>query len=126
MTESLRVEMTLPWPPSTNTLWRNVAIGGGQRTLLSAKARAFLDAAAQQVAVQRAGLRFKGAVEATIWLHAPTRRSYDIDNRCKAILDAATHGGLWHDDGQVDVLLVQRGEVVKGGSARLIVTEIEA
>lgn len=126
MRESLRVYLTLPWPPSTNTLWRNVAIGGGQRTLLSAKARAFLEEAAKQVAVQRAGLRFKGAVMVTCWLHAPTRRSYDIDNRVKALLDAATHGGLWHDDGQVDVLLVQRGEVVNGGRARLVIEEIEA
>ena len=125
MREPLRVNLELPWPPSTNALWRNVAIGGGQRTLLSAKARAFLEEAAKQVAVQRAGLRFKGAVMVTCWLHAPTRRSYDIDNRVKALLDACTHGGLWHDDGQVDVLVVQRGQVIRGGLAIVKVSEIE-
>lgn len=119
------IELTLPWPPSTNALWRNVSVGGSQRTLLSAKAREFLDAAAQLVAQQRAGLRIKGAAEVWVTLHAPTRRGYDIDNRVKALLDACTHGGLWHDDGQVDVLVVKRGDVIRGGAALLTVSEIE-
>ena len=120
----MTVDLTLPWPPSTNTLYRTVRFGKGNRTLLSAKARDFLDVAAREVALQRAGIRFAGIVHVEITLHAPTRRSYDIDNRAKALLDAATHGGLWHDDDQVDVLTIRRGDIVRDGMARVTVTEI--
>ena len=120
----MTVEMLLPWPPSTNTLHRNARIGNRQATLLSEKGRAYFDAAAYEVIRQRDGAKFSGPVAVEITLHAPTRRSIDIDNRIKATLDAMTHGGLWVDDSQVDVLIVQRGEVRRGGAAAVRVWEI--
>lgn len=120
----MTVDMVLPWPPSTNTLHRNVRIGNRQATLLSEKGRLFFDQAACEVIRQRDGARFSGRVACEITLHAPTRRSIDIDNRIKATLDAMTHGGLWVDDSQVDVLIVQRGEVRRGGAAAVRVWEI--
>lgn len=121
----MTVDLTLPWPPSTNTLWRNVRIGNRQATLLSERGREFFDAAAYEVIRQRAGIRFAGVVCCDITLHAPNRRSYDIDNRIKAVLDACTKGFVWHDDGQVDVLVVRRGEIRKDGAAVVRITEIE-
>ena len=117
------VDLVLPWPPSVNTLWRNVRIGARQATLLSEAGRKYFDVAAVEVAKQRAGIRFAGVVSVDIVLHAPTRRHYDIDNRIKATLDAMTHGGMWHDDGQVDVLIVRRGEVRRDGGAAIVRVE---
>lgn len=121
----MTVDLTLPWPPSTNTLWRNVRIGNRQATLLSERGREFFDAAAYEVIRQRGGIRFAGVVHVDVTLHAPNRRSYDIDNRIKAVLDACTKGFVWHDDGQVDVLVVRRGEIRKDGAAVVRITEIE-
>lgn len=119
-------ELRLPWPPSVNTIWRNVVINKRPRVLLSKAGRDWFDAAAARVIEQRAGQRYLGRIHVDITLHAPDRRAIDIDNRAKALLDACTKGGLWHDDGQVDVLTLRRAEVRRGGLAVLHVVEIGA
>lgn len=120
------IELRLPWAPSVNTLWRNVVIGRSARTLLSKEGRAYFEHAAADVLVQRKGRSIAGRVEAEIVLHPPTRAALDIDNRCKAVLDACTKGGLWADDSQVDVLIVRRAGVLKGGAVIVRAVEIEA
>ena len=118
------IELRLPWPPSVNTIWRNAVINKRPRTLLSAAGRRWFDMAPIEVLQQRAGVSLRGRVHVDVTLHAPDRRSIDIDNRAKALLDACTKGGLWHDDGQVDVLTIRRADVVRGGLAVLRVQEI--
>ena len=118
------IEIRLPWPPSVNTIRRNVVINKRPRTLLSAAGRQWFADAAGHVAVQRAGAKLLGRVHVDITLHAPDRRAIDIDNRAKALLDACTKGGMWHDDGQVDVLTLRRADVVRGGLAIVRVTEV--
>jgi crossover junction endodeoxyribonuclease RusA len=120
------IELRLPWPPSVNSIWRNVVIGRSARTLLSKDGRAYFTRAAAEVQAQRAGRRIAGRAAVEIVLHAPTRAAIDIDNRAKAILDACTKGGLWDDDSQVDVLLVARGGVVRFGAAIVRAQEIAA
>lgn len=119
------IELRLPWPPSVNTLHRRVVIHGRPRTLLSERGRAFLAEASAVVRMGRAGRTIAGRAWLTVTLHAPDRRRWDIDNRVKAVLDAMTHGGLWADDDQVDVLTVMRGERLAGGAAVCEVREIE-
>ncbi|MCD6674860.1 MAG: RusA family crossover junction endodeoxyribonuclease [Burkholderiaceae bacterium] len=96
------------------------------RVLLSREGRAYFERAAADVLVQRRGRRIAGRVQVEILLHAPTRAQLDIDNRAKAVLDACTKGGLWTDDSQVDVLIVRRGCVLKGGAVLVRAIEIEA
>ena len=57
-------------------------------------------------------------------LHAPTRRSIDIDNRIKAALDALTHAQVWADDSLIDRLTVVRGEVTPGGRVDVVITPL--
>ncbi len=118
------IELRLSWPPSVNTIWRNVTINKRPRTLLSKPGREWFTVASAEVTQQRAGTRILGRVAVDLTLHAPDRRAIDIDNRAKAVLDALTKGGMWHDDGQVDVLTVRRAEVVRGGLAIVRVQEI--
>ena len=118
------IELRLSWPPSVNTIWRNVVINKRPRTLLSKSGREWFTFASAEVTQQRAGTRILGRVAVDLTLHAPDRRAIDIDNRAKAVLDALTKGGMWHDDGQVDVLTVRRAEVVRGGLAIVRVQEI--
>jgi crossover junction endodeoxyribonuclease RusA len=118
------IALDLPWPPSVNRIWRNVVIKGRPRTLLSEDGRAYFERAAMAVLVQRKGRKIAGRIAVEITLHAPTRAQLDIDNRAKAILDACTQGGLWADDNQVDVLLILRSDVIRGGAAKVRAAEL--
>lgn len=98
--------LTLPFPPSLNTIWRRV----GSKTLLSADGRKYRLAVAQVVAQQK-GAFFEpiaGRLRVTIHVHAPDKRCRDLDNLPKSINDALTHAGLWIDDSQIDRLVVER------------------
>ena len=58
-------------------------------------------------------------MQVEITLYPPDRRIRDIDNCIKSALDALVQGGAFNDDSQIDVLIVQRGEIVKGGRAKI-------
>jgi crossover junction endodeoxyribonuclease RusA len=45
------------------------------------------------------------------------RRRRDLDNVQKALLDALEHGGVYRDDAQIDLLVVERGPVTPGGKS---------
>ena len=47
----------------------------------------------------------------------PDRRRRDLDNVQKALLDALEHGGVYRDDAQIDLLVVERGPVTPGGKS---------
>lgn len=111
------ITLTLPWPPSTNSIWRAFVQKGKVRTILSKSGREYRKAAVQAAQAQFAGEPIQGRLAVSITLHAPTRRAYDVDNRVKAAADALTHAGVWQDDGQIDRLELIRGEIQKGGAA---------
>jgi crossover junction endodeoxyribonuclease RusA len=59
-----------------------------------------------------------------VTLYPRDRRKQDIDNRIKALWDALTDAGVMDDDEQIDVLIVQRGEIRKGGGCLVMIDEI--
>jgi Holliday junction resolvase RusA-like endonuclease len=65
----------LPWPVSTNAIWR--AVKG--RNIKSEAYRKWQEAAGWSLAAQRPA-KIKGPVR-------PSRRAFDLDNRIKAIAD---------------------------------------
>ena len=109
------IELTLPWPPSTNTYYRNVA----GKTLISAKGRAYRAAVAVQVLVQRGALRLESRLCVAIVAHVPDKRRRDLDNLLKSTLDSLTHAGVWLDDSQIDSLTISRGPI--GGMLKVSV-----
>ncbi|ACK81203.1 RusA family crossover junction endodeoxyribonuclease [Methylorubrum extorquens] len=86
------VEIRFPLPPSTNSLYFNVA-GGRRKT---PRYRAWRQQAALLIDVQRPG-RMAGPCDVTIYLPP---FSGDADNRIKPCLDAAVAAGVLADDGQ--------------------------
>ena len=116
------MRLTLPWPPSTNTIWRSLRSGPmAGRVLLSKAGREYRKAVHAAVTAQ-IGARgaISGPVRVDILLHPPTRHRLDLDNRIKAVLDALTHAAVWADDSQVDVLIVSRGEVRPNDGCALV------
>lgn len=85
----------LPWPPSTNRLWR--AVGRG-RAVKALNYRLWQKEAGAAVMMQRP-VPIACPVAVTIRLTPPNKREYDIDNRVKALLDLIVSHGLIKSDG---------------------------
>jgi crossover junction endodeoxyribonuclease RusA len=101
-----RLDFMLPWPPTTNNLYRTT---GGKR-FKTREARAYLDRCAEAFYEQPgiAGARILTPLALDLVLHAPDKRAYDIDNRLKALLDALQHHEVYKNDSQVQALRVHR------------------
>lgn len=112
------LNLTLPWPPTVNTYYRNVQ----GKTLISAAGRAYRAAVADQVLVQRGAKQLSGRLEVSIVAHVPDRRRRDLDNLLKGTLDSLTHAGVWVDDEQIDRLTIERGPV--GGMVKVTIMEV--
>ena len=118
------IELTLPWPPSVNTIWRRV----GSLTLLSEKGRQYRQSVADQVLIQRVAgkLNDSDRLAVAIEAHAPDKRRRDLDNLPKAVLDALTHAKVWGDDSQIDKLLILRRANKKGGALVVTIQKLDA
>lgn len=109
----------LPWPISTNRIWRNYA---GQ-TILASEARNWTEHAGWLLKEQKAR-SIAGPVELKIELCSPHKRSYDISNRVKLLEDALVKFGIIEGD---DSKIVQRLVVAVGDGfvgARVTLTPI--
>lgn len=105
------IELTLPWPPSVNSMWRTPRSGPlAGRTLLSEEGRRYRKEV--DAAVLRQGRPAIGTARVAIDIEVrmPDRRRRDLDNLPKAVLDALTHAAVWEDDSQIDDLRVWRSE----------------
>jgi crossover junction endodeoxyribonuclease RusA len=116
------ITLTLPFPPSVNGYWRNI----NGRTLISVRGRAYKRVVARLVQWNEAAKRLQGRLTVQVVLHPPDRRKRDIDNSMKALLDAMQEAGVYLDDSQIDRLVIERGEVEKGGVAVITIKEIDA
>ena len=114
--------LDLPFPPTLNTYYR--AFQG--RVLLSKKGRQYKEDVLAHVLQQCRGRPeiMLGRLRVEIYLHFPTRRQCDVDNRIKATLDALENAGVYENDSQVDHLTVVRRDVVSGGACTVVVSEI--
>ncbi len=112
--------LTLPWPPSNNTYFRNV----GGKVLISARGRQYRKQVANVVFIQRAR-HMAGRFAVLMDAYPPDRRARDLDNLPKAVLDSITHAGIWQDDALVDDLRIRRMDVVKGGRFVVRITVLE-
>lgn len=114
------LNLTLPWPPSANTYYRNVQ----GKTLISSAGRAYRAAVSDQVLIQRGARMYAGRLAVSIVAHVPDKRRRDLDNLMKSTLDSLTHAGVWIDDSQIDSLHIARGPI--GGMLKVTVQEVTA
>lgn len=109
------LNLILPFPPSVNSYW---GFKGSHR-YLTPKAKDFK----QSVFWLFRQSQHKGfgrhRIYVSIVLQAPDRRTRDLDNYLKSLLDALTQAGVYNDDSQIDRLVVTRGDIIQGGLARV-------
>lgn len=113
--------LTLPFPPSVNTYWRNTKRG----TLVSAKGRVFRANAIAAVYEQlkRRPKAIESDVFVSVKLYPPTKQARDIDNFLKAPFDALTHAGVWGDDKQIKKMDVEWMDVINGGKLEITIRQ---
>lgn len=122
-------EFELPWPPSVNHYWKpNVRRGKFNGFRVCKDGMDFRHTVQMKFRFRGRGEPdfepFKGRVGIRIRCHNATRHRYDLDNICKATLDALTHAGVWIDDSVVDRLEVVRGELRPERFISVCITEI--
>lgn len=111
------IELTLPFPPTLNTYYRNV--NGVMK--ISEKGRAYSKAVADQVLIQRGAKHLTGRLSVAILAYVPDKRRRDLDGMFKALLDSLTKAGVWGDDSQIDALQITRMPV--GGMMKVRINE---
>lgn len=129
-TPLMSLAFTLPWPPSVNTYWRHMAIGGKfkkaqARVYLSEQGERFRTHAILSMNLQRVPREaLKGRLAVHMTAYPPDRRARDLDNLPKGVLDALTHGRVILDDEHIDDLHIVRGPVRKDGLLEMRITEL--
>jgi crossover junction endodeoxyribonuclease RusA len=109
----MRLTLTLPHPPSTNNLYATV----NGRRVLSSKGRQYHAEVARIVDRHMEGEGFgRARIAYHVTVFHPDNRRRDLSNLVKAMEDALTKAGVWHDDSQVDRFTFERSHVLPGGS----------
>jgi crossover junction endodeoxyribonuclease RusA len=111
--------LNLPLPPSVNTYWR----ANGKRRFISKEGMIFRENVADYCEENKVPSFGNKRLQFQVTFYPRDRRIQDIDNRIKALFDAL-EGWAYDSDSQIDVLMVQRGEIRKGGGCLVLIDEI--
>ena len=109
--------LNLPLPPSVNS-YRTIFRG---RMGISKAGREFKAQVSDYVVEYRVPKLGKARLEMKVVIFPRDRRKQDIDNRIKALWDALGDAGVFDDDEQIDVLMIERGEIKKGGGVLVMI-----
>lgn len=110
--------LILPWPPSANNSHADPFRGGTKTDAY----KAFMAEVAARVA-DDGSPHLDGRLQVSIEAVPPDSRARDLDNICKALLDALAKAGVYDNDSQIDDLHILRYPVcVPGGDGSVCVT----
>lgn len=113
--------LNLPLPPSVNHYWGQ----SGHRRYVSKAGVEFKEAVSNYVAEYNVPKLNDARLQMQVTLYPRDRRKQDIDNRIKALWDALADAGVFNNDEQIDVLIIQRGEIKKGGGCLVLIEILE-
>jgi len=114
------IRLDLPYPPSINNYW----IASGHRRFISKRGQEFRQAVWIECLQRRVPKLGSQSLMVHIILQPRNKKLMDIDNCAKAILDSLEHAGIFNSDVQVQKLLIERGEQVKGGGCQVMIEVI--
>lgn len=112
-----RHEFELPWPPSTNRIWRRA----GRHIMLDPKARAY-----RRLVVAKVGgvEPLAGDLRLTVDFYPPSRRRRDLGNCEKALTDALQAAGVFEDDFQIKQMRLNMCEPMPPAGLAGVVVEV--
>lgn len=114
------IALNLPYPPSINNYW----IASGHRRFISKRGQEFRQAVWIECLQRRVPKLGSQSLMVHIILQPRNKKLMDIDNCAKAILDSLEHAGIFDSDVQVQKLLIERGEQIKGGGCQVMIEVI--
>lgn len=114
----MKQQFTLSMPPSINRYYRSIG-----RVVISEDGLKYRKAVKDELLVQRVKY-VSGRIGLELELCFTDKRACDLDNRLKSLQDALQKAGLFEDDSQIDLLIVRRGAVTKGGMVNVTIWEI--
>jgi crossover junction endodeoxyribonuclease RusA len=97
------VRLTLPWPPSVNSCWRNI----NGRIIISRKARAY-KLLIQKLTKPIDHICLQGRLFMNILVYPPDKRKRDIDNLIKIVADSLQDAKYYMNDSQIDKIIIER------------------
>ncbi len=72
-------------------------------------------------AVKKKGApKYTGRIQIVIWVITPDKKLRDLDNLCKALLDALESAGVFENDSQIDDLNIRRHGYSKSNAGILV------
>lgn len=118
MTDQPLFYATLPYGPTMNTYWRTWVRKGSTHamTYVSDKGKEYQARIKTIVKEKHKGAPLMGRLAINILASPPDKRSRDMDNLLKPLLDSLMYAELIVDDSQFDAIFIRRGPVIKGGS----------
>lgn len=98
------IEISLPWPPSSNTYWRR----NGGRYFISKKGQEYREYVAKECYALAGIFNPEDRLRLKIKAFPPDRRKRDLDNLFKSVLDSIQAAQVYKDDCQIDKLSIER------------------
>lgn len=121
--------LTLPWPPSVNAYKMPIRCGSFIKMALTKRARLYYDEVSDAIRKKFGAVPlvpYRAPVRVELEFRAPDRRTRDIQNHDKSLLDALTHCGVWTDDSLIDELVMRRGQLIAGGCVNVLIAALGA
>ncbi len=111
--------LELPWPPSINSAYHF----NGSRRYISRKGIEYRS----QVASICHGIpdKFNGLITLSVCAYPPDKRVRDIDNILKFMIDCLVKCKFFEDDQQVNKIIIERMEIIKGGKVCVTISDYE-
>jgi len=115
------IVLNLPYPPSVNHMY----INAHGRRFPNKKALDYKSQVADYVVEYKVPKLGDAKLSLTIWVYPPDKRKRDISNIIKIVEDSLQDAGVYDNDFNIDILIVQRGEIKKGGGILVMLDKIE-
>lgn len=101
------IALELPWPPSINNYYGRTRSG---MVYIKKRGREFRAEVQTLVRKYGIGRPLQGELMAWIKLYPP-RVNFDMDNLMKALWDAMEHGGVYDNDKQIGLLILENTNI---------------